>query len=345
MRPFLPQDVSFWYKQGANITATDQGSISGLTASCAGANSMSAELEVFPGQGTTPDAMRNLTGGLTNITVVTGQFLDSVLGVGGTGPTTVSLAAAATAACLLLVLVLELGVAASPLPHLCPCSVTLQANFSCDPGEVVTGVHVAWEPSPVPPYTNVATGVRIYCADPNTCAPIDTGNVTAASTAPPTAPPTPPAPDSNYTQLPTGVWSGWIGPVKGPPYYGGICPCNTIMQASGAACMRSAACSGADCSMPAACPGCLLLTTRPGNACRSCKHGTTPRSPALAARRARWRASRGCASGPTTSPPGYACETVRRRRQLAMPLLLASLMSLLPASLPVSPSIDLSCTS
>lgn len=31
-------------------------------------------------------------------------------------------------------------------------------TYSCLPGQVVTGLHVAWEPSPVAPFTNLATG-------------------------------------------------------------------------------------------------------------------------------------------------------------------------------------------
>lgn len=33
-----------------------------------------------------------------------------------------------------------------------------------------------------------------------------------------------------YTELPTGTWSEWYGPQAGPPYYGGICPCKTVLQ-------------------------------------------------------------------------------------------------------------------
>lgn len=45
-------------------------------------------LQVFPGQGP-PDASLNFTSGLKNVTVRLGQYLDSLMGVGGSGPTVV----------------------------------------------------------------------------------------------------------------------------------------------------------------------------------------------------------------------------------------------------------------
>ena len=42
--------------------------------------------------------------------------------------------------------------------------------WACLPGEVMTGLQVAWEPSPSGPSTNLATGLRMYCENPSTCA-------------------------------------------------------------------------------------------------------------------------------------------------------------------------------
>jgi hypothetical protein len=50
-----------------------------------------------------------------------------------------------------------------------PClRCCLQFAWSCLPGELVTGLHVAWEASAVAG-TNIATGLRVYCENPNTC--------------------------------------------------------------------------------------------------------------------------------------------------------------------------------
>ena len=42
--------------------------------------------------------------------------------------------------------------------------------WACLPGEVMTGLQVAWEPSPSGPSTNLATGLRMYCENTSTCA-------------------------------------------------------------------------------------------------------------------------------------------------------------------------------
>lgn len=51
--------------------------------------------------------------------------------------------------------------------------------------------------------------------------------------------PPPPAvaasPPPLYTELPTGTWSEWYGPQAGPPFYGGVCPCQTVLQVRAAA--------------------------------------------------------------------------------------------------------------
>lgn len=99
-------------------TAIDTAPISGLTATCVGAGSsqviMQASgrkgqgcpqhsasvapqpthlrpplLQLFPGQGA-PDGSANFTSGLTNATVLYGQFMESFVGVGGAGPNSVS---------------------------------------------------------------------------------------------------------------------------------------------------------------------------------------------------------------------------------------------------------------
>ena len=70
----------------------------------------------------------------------------------------------------------------------------------------------------MPPYTNIATGIRIYCENPNTCG----SPVTVA-------PPPPPTPDN---PLPFITWTPWLGPFGGPANYGGICPCGTFVSVS-----------------------------------------------------------------------------------------------------------------
>ena len=71
--------------------------------------------------------------------------------------------------------------AAAPLPP-------PQFQWSCLPGELVTGLHVSWETSPLAPATDLATGVRVYCENPNTCGggPVPTP---AGSPPPPPRPP------------------------------------------------------------------------------------------------------------------------------------------------------------
>lgn len=131
--PGYIQALSFWTEPGLNATTGDFGPLSGITAACAAAAGINAELQVFPGQGP-QDFNRTFMGGITNATAAYGQFLDNFMGVGGTGRDNMT--------------------------------------YSCRPGEVVTGLQVAWEAGPVAPFTNLATGVRVYCADPTTCAPV-----------------------------------------------------------------------------------------------------------------------------------------------------------------------------
>lgn len=51
------------------------------------------------------------------------------------------------------------------------------------------------------------------------------------------------------SDLPSGIWSEWYGPVMGPPYYTGICPCKTTLQVRSspapAACLAQSARSAA----------------------------------------------------------------------------------------------------
>ena len=93
-----------------------------------------------------------------------------------------------------------------------------QANWKCQPGELVAGLHVAWEPAPVPPYTNIATGIRIYCENPNACGP------PVASTPPPPPRPVPPSPP-----VADPGWSTWIGRPT-PQSTIGVCPCGGYIQ-------------------------------------------------------------------------------------------------------------------
>ena len=81
----------------------------------------------------------------------------------------------------------------------------------------------------MPPFTNIATGIRIYCENPNTCG------------SPVTATP-PPPPSSN--PLPFITWTPWLGPFGGPANYGGICPCGSFVSVSelAAAAWQSSAC-------------------------------------------------------------------------------------------------------
>lgn len=46
----------------------------------------------------------------------------------------------------------------TPATPLSPCTWLPQMTYSCRPGEVVTGLQVAWEAGPVAPFTNLATG-------------------------------------------------------------------------------------------------------------------------------------------------------------------------------------------
>lgn len=182
------------------------------------------------------------------------------------------------------------GIAAHPSPA-CLSLAALQTNYACGEGEVITGLDVAWEPAPVAPFTNIATGMRIYCASPDVCA-------AAASPAPAPAAASA-APGPNYAQLPVGAWSDWYGPVKGPPYYGGICPCNTILQVR-CRWLRWG------CGLAArvlVCPG---ANTAPAVLCApSCSNwlcGVTIGLLTPLLRLARWRGSQAIAKDPTPTP-------------------------------------------
>ncbi|PSC76263.1 dynamin-related 4C-like [Micractinium conductrix] len=127
------------------------------------------------------DFNETFTGG--QVTAQHGTFLDNFLGVGGSGPTIVS--------------------------------------WKCKPGQLVAGFNIAWEPSPKAPFTNLATGVRIYCENPNTCGP-------PLPPGPPVAPAPAPTPAPNVI-VPPGSWSAWVGPRAGPGIYNGTCPCGTFI--------------------------------------------------------------------------------------------------------------------
>lgn len=125
-----------------------------------------------------------------------------------------------------------------------------QGEASCRPGHVITGIHVAWEPAPVAPFSNLATGVMVHCSDPNTCpgssadapAPtypasspppgppkhdIPSGTWSDGSPAPPTSPPA--APVDGNSSVGVRDWSPWLGRST-PQSTIGICPCPGFIQ-------------------------------------------------------------------------------------------------------------------
>ena len=96
--------------------------------------------QIMPGQGE-PDAKQAFPSGLTSIPLKYGSpmgFLDSILGVGGSGATVVT--------------------------------------YTCPDGRQAAGFHVAWEPATAAASGNVtgpldlATGIRIYCRAAAECA-------------------------------------------------------------------------------------------------------------------------------------------------------------------------------
>lgn len=100
-------------------------------------------MQLLPGQGP-PDSTRRFGGaGLSEVKLQFGQYLNNLLGVGGTGPSL--------------------------------------AVYTCDdPTHVVTGLEVAWEPAPTPPSPNIATGVRVHCGASTSC---EEGGVAAPAPA------------------------------------------------------------------------------------------------------------------------------------------------------------------
>ena len=207
---------------------------------------------MFPGKGP-EDASLEEPAGWTNVTAERGSYIDNWLGMGGTGPILVSPALRRPAR---LAPRHSCGAAAADAaaPHHArlrgggivpvvrrprhrrqpPAPFPLQAKWSCLPGELVTGLHVSWNASTAAPATDLATGLRIYCENPNTCgggpvpSPSPTPSPTpvpspVASQPPPAAAPSPP----NATQA---GWSPWVGAGKGPGSYGGVCPCGTFIE-------------------------------------------------------------------------------------------------------------------
>lgn len=112
-------------------------------------------LQVFPGQGP-EDQNRTFPGGISNVTASFGQFLDNFMGVGGTGTNNVRCSPTwpGLHACLCC------HSHSHALQQALPRARLPQTEHFCRPGEVVTGIHVAWEPAPVAPFTNLATGNR-----------------------------------------------------------------------------------------------------------------------------------------------------------------------------------------
>lgn len=119
----------------------------------------------------------------------------------------------------------------------------------------MTGVQVAWEAAPVAPFTNIATGVRLYCTDIATC-PIADGPGTTAPVASPSPTPQPPPPPAAAAapppapELSVGTWLDWVGK-PGPTdtfLNAGICPCGSAISVrcvgrAGGACGKLALCA------------------------------------------------------------------------------------------------------
>ena len=107
-----------------------------------------------------------------------------------------------------------------------------QVSVSCTNGEVVVGLEVSWAASPVAPYTNLATAIRVYCMVPS--CDIITPSPPALLSPPPPPPlpllsPPPPIPASPKPP-PSGRWSMWFGSLLGPLSASGACPCGTYIR-------------------------------------------------------------------------------------------------------------------
>ncbi|KAI3438438.1 hypothetical protein D9Q98_000869 [Chlorella vulgaris] len=193
-----------WVEQGLQATPQDTSPISGMTGTCSGPGGLSASVEVFPGTGAA-DTTLAVPGNWSAVYGQSGTYLDSWLGVGGSGPTPFA--------------------------------------WSCLPGELVTGLHVAWEASAAAG-TNIATGLRVYCENPNTCGG-GTVPVPAQGGVPPPAAEQQPPPAAQQQQPPPAAavlrpppaapvdasnWSPWVGAGTGPGDYAGLCPCGTYVQ-------------------------------------------------------------------------------------------------------------------
>lgn len=190
------QSLEIWFDLNAtDPAAVGIGAITGLTATCVappiGGNN-TQPLSVFPGAGL-PDATLTFSGGLANVTVQRGDYLNSVQGVGGNGP--------------------------------------VQEIWSCQPGEVLTGIHVAWQPNPST-QANTATGMRVYCEVPTACLAGGRPNVSASVPTP--SPPPPPRSGLDLPPITGGtpqfVETDWFGPKKGPGAYGAVCPCGSVLS-------------------------------------------------------------------------------------------------------------------
>ncbi|PSC76994.1 cytochrome P450 [Micractinium conductrix] len=154
---------NLWYEQGVQAGPDDSGPISGLDALCGGAadDGSTPSMLDLTGQGP-PDFNETFSDGLGEVDGQHGTFLDNLLGVGGTGPSLVS--------------------------------------WSCEPGQVITGVEVASEAFEASPTGSLLTGLP-----------------------PPESPPPLPPPAAN--------WSAWLGPRDGPPDYPiANCPCGYVSR-------------------------------------------------------------------------------------------------------------------
>jgi hypothetical protein len=84
------QSWKVWVEQGLQATPQDTSPISGMTGTCSGPGGLSASVEVFPGTGAA-DTTLAVPGNWSAVYGQSGTYLDSWLGVGGSGPTPVSL--------------------------------------------------------------------------------------------------------------------------------------------------------------------------------------------------------------------------------------------------------------
>jgi hypothetical protein len=256
-RRFRPQAWALWFDPDTPPTPTDSSPISGIAGTCStAAGAVVAAIDVFPGAGARNAELQS-PGGWPNVTGMAGTYLDNWLGMGGTGEAVVSRGpmhawgggGAGPVArgppppppprSLLRGFPVAIGRVchpATPLPlYAPPTHPHPQFQWFCPPGELVTGLHAAWEPSPSPPNTNLATGVRVYCENPNTCGggpvptPVPAPLPPAAQSPPPAAPPPPPRLAPPYAPRPG--WSDWLGR-ETPQSTMGICPCSSRINVS-----------------------------------------------------------------------------------------------------------------